>query len=660
MRFRVVSKVIFVLTVVLLGVGLGGCGGGVASGGTSVVATLSGATLQYILVTPGVPPVLPVGGAQQFVATGYYSDGSAQNISSTATWTSSSPATATISASGAASAVALGNTSITAAAGGIVSLPVPLYTMEAKLVSMSISSTNPTSIAVGQPTQFTVRGTYSNGFSQDITPAVTWNSNSVYPYVWITGYTSTTPGVVTGQSPGTTNISATDNLTGITSNAVSLAVTNTYVVGGTKMNWHSGGTSLLPAGGTVTLQNTIVSGGVTSTDTVTINANGDFYFPTALAPGSTYQVSIVSQVVPAGAHPCTVLDGTGLIDSLSPMPALNVQVVCGAAVGTLTGSSMGMKDGAPGVAQFDMPGGLAYNSATSQVYVADSQNNNIRVVSASGVVSTLAGSTLGSAGSSGYFNGTGTSAMFNGPSGLAFDPHVGTAGALYVADTGNNAIRKIDLATLAVTTYAGSITGAAGSADGTSTAASFSYPTGVAVDSSGNLYVTDGTGLNGDIRKITTAQVVSHLTPIGSFYNPWGIAVNSTTGMVYVAEYGSCVIDAVTSTGSISILAGRKVNIVGSFGDGIGADAAFYNPSGLTIDASGNLYVADATNSSLRKIDTATAAVTTLAGNWMNNRSGGDGPVATATVGLPTGVVIDPSGNIYLTDGGASLRKYTP
>lgn len=612
---------------------LAACGAGGGSGSTSATSVTSGASLQYILVSPVVPPALPLGGSQQFVATGYYSDGSSQDISSSVNWTSSSTSIATLTSGGAATASAVGSTSITASYGSVVSLPVSLSTMQAKLVSMTISSTNPASIGVGQTTQFRVQGKYSNGFTQDITPAASWYS-AYSGKASVNDYFTTTPGLVTGLKPGTTTISASDILTSVSSSAVSITVSNTYAIGGT--------TSLLPAGSSVTLLNSIVdASGVASTDTVTVGANGSFQFPTTLAPGSTYDITVSSASLPIGAHPCTVVDGSGIINATTPVPALKVQLVCGPAVAALAGpisAASGYKDSVGAAARFNSPRGVAVNNATGDVYVADSMNCNIRVVSASGVVSTLAGSSCTGTST----NGTGTAATFGYVDGLAFDPASGVAGTLFVADSTGNTIRQIDIATQAVTTFSTKV----------------SSPIGLALDSAGNLYVADSG--NWRVIKITPAGAVTVLA--SGLQGPEGVAVNAAGTVVYFTDTNVNAVEQI-SGGTVSTLVGQMYST--GLVDGTGTDSMFNNPFGLTMDASGNLYVADYGNYVIRKVNVASAVVTTVAGKGMSmaNRNlaiPADGPALSAVIGPSWKVTVDTSGNLYFSDIGGTIYKYTP
>ncbi len=306
------------------------------------------------------------------------------------------------------------------------------------------------------------------------------------------------------------------------------------------------------------------------------------------------------------------------------------KVTPGGVVTTLAGLAGGQAsaDGTGSAARFNSPFGVAVDSA-GNVYVADSYNHTIRKVTPGGVVTTLAGL----AGSPGSADGTGSAAGFCFPFGVAVD----SAGNVYVADQGNNAIRKVTPDGL-VTTLAGS-------------AARSNQPYGVAVDSAGNVYVAV-TGGN-SIGEVTPAGVA---TTLGGFYAPSGVAADSA-GNVYVADTGNNTIRKVTPGGGVTTLAGQA----GSSGsaDGTGSAARFLNPWGLAVDSAGNVYVADRGNNAIRKV-TPDGVVTTLAGmagqllyDLWGNPTGGyyaDGTGSAAQFYYPAGVAVDSAGNVYVAD----------
>jgi len=273
----------------------------------------------------------------------------------------------------------------------------------------------------------------------------------------------------------------------------------------------------------------------------------------------------------------------------------------GATVTTFAGTagSQGSADGTGTAALFHSPSAITTDG--TNLYVADSGNNTIRkIVIATGAVAIFSGSANGDSGSA---DGTGTTALFNRPSGITTD---GTN--LYVADSGNNTIRKIVIATGEVTTLAGTA-GSSGSADGTGTAALFNNPADIASDGT-NLYIADSG--NNTIRKIviTTGEVTTLAGTAGSsgsangtgtaalFNNPLGIATDRTN--LYIADSGNNTIrKIVIATGAVKTFAGKA----GSFGsaNGTGTAALFKNPVGVaTVGA--DLYVGDTGNNTIRKI----------------------------------------------------------
>ena len=326
---------------------------------------------------------------------------------------------------------------------------------------------------------------------------------------------------------------------------------------------------------------------------------------------------------------------------------------------TLAGSAgrAGALDGTASDAQFNVPAGLALDRA-GNLYVADQFNSTIRKVTPAGIVTTLAGlaSVRGSA------DGTGSAARFYSPAGVAVDGFDN----VYVADSGNNTIRRISPLG-AVTTLAGSA-GQNGSADGTRSAARFNSPSGVTVDSVGNVYVADNG--NNTIRKVTPSGVVTTVTgqagSYGSadgtgsaarFSSPRSLALDDA-GNLYVSDYDNNTIRKVTPGGAVTTLAGLAGGGWGNQ-DGIGPAALFGNPSGVAVDDQGNAYVTDTDNHTIRKISPS-GEVTTLAGK-ADNRGSEDGTGTAARFFSPTSVAVDSAGILYVADNdNSTIRKITP
>jgi sugar lactone lactonase YvrE len=334
----------------------------------------------------------------------------------------------------------------------------------------------------------------------------------------------------------------------------------------------------------------------------------------------------------------------------APLGVQATAVTVVSTVTTLAGSAQGYADGTGAAASFNNPVGLAVDAA-GNVYVADTGNQRIRKVTPAGVVTTLAGS-----GTSAFADGTGAAASFSIPLGVAVD----TAGNVYVGDGGNNRIRKVTPAG-AVTTLAGSGTGAF--ADGSGAAASFQGPSGIAVDGSGNVYVADQT--NQRIRFVTPAGDVTTLAGSGtatfadgtgaaaSFDYPGALAANA--GNVWVADGSNDRIRKVTPAGVVMTLAGSST--FNPFADGIGAAATFNSPQGIALDGADNAYVSDQNHQRIR-IVTPAGVVTTLAGS--GTASFADGPAAMAEFSNPSGIAVDAARNVYVGDTNNNrVRKIT-
>ena len=268
----------------------------------------------------------------------------------------------------------------------------------------------------------------------------------------------------------------------------------------------------------------------------------------------------------------------------------------------------GSADGTGSQARFCFPCGIAADAA-GNIYVADTGNNTIRRITQSGVVTTLAGM----ADTVGYDDGTGSRARFNYPVSLAVD----NSGNIIVADMYNCTIRKV-ASNGAVTTIAG-MAGISGGVDGKGMNALFNFPRSVTVDNNDNVYVADL--LNNAIRKITPAKVVTTLAGGMSYAtgNADGIGeaagfshpaglATDNAGNIYVADTGNNTVRRIAPDGSVITLAGLDSQF--GFADGTGSAVRFWHPASLALDRFGNLYVADLDNAAVRKGFAATSTNT--------------------------------------------------
>lgn len=321
----------------------------------------------------------------------------------------------------------------------------------------------------------------------------------------------------------------------------------------------------------------------------------------------------------------------------TPPPSANTGV-------TYTIAGSGVAGGSNGIAQsasFNHPFGIAVDGI-GNVYISDTYNNTIRKMTPDGTVTTLAGS-----GSAGSADGQGGAASFNQPAGLALD----LAGNLYVADQGNNKIRKITPAGL-VSTYAG--TGAIGNINGNANLATFYFPQGVAVDASGVVYVADT--YNQEIRKISKDGYVNilagystHSGPVdgvgtdASFTYPLSLAIG-IDGNLYVADQGNNEIRRVATSGAVTTVAGHPAL---GYQDGAGAVAAFNSPAGIAADIRGNLFISEVGNQRIRMM-TQSGVVSTVTGSGATGFA--NGPPYNVLFNQPYAIAVDRAGNIYLAD----------
>ena len=337
----------------------------------------------------------------------------------------------------------------------------------------------------------------------------------------------------------------------------------------------------------------------------------------------------------------------------------------------LAGAS-GSSDGTNSDARFYFPAGIAVDGAGS-LYVAEILNHTIRKIALRGtnwVASTLAGL----AGVAGSADGTNSDARFDHPNGVAVDG----AGNVFVADHYNHTIRELSPVgtNWVVSTLAG-LAGVRDHNDGTNSDARFYSPTGIAVDSTEHLYVTDTA--NFTIRQVAafgTNWVVS--TPAGlaldygfvdgtndeaRFDFPYGIAASSA-GALYVADWGNHAIREMTRLG-LDWVVNTIAGLSGTMGstDGAGRNAEFNFPNGIAVDTQGNLYVADQSNHTIRRITPPANRdwmVSTIAGLALQPGSA-DGTGSDARFNKPWGVAVDIAGNLYVADyGNHTIRKGLP
>jgi sugar lactone lactonase YvrE len=479
----------------------------------------------------------------------------------------------------------------------------------------------------------------------------------------------------------------------VASPSVTVTCTNTYAVGGT-VTGLTGQQLVLGNAGSATL---------------TIDADGPFAFdgPLAVVRGAAYSVSVVEQPI-AFSQTCSVANGEGTVVDAS---VTNIAITCvphalAAFVGRIGGRGLrdgtgadarflfpravaadgsgglyvldesrvrrvtaqgvvstlagdrrsGSADGTGAAARFFTPNGIAVDS-TGTLIVADTSNHTVRKITPGGVVTTF----VGTAGVPGASDGYRPTAVFNMPHGIAAGP----AADIYVADSENHTIRRINHDGIVTTVAGAALT--PGTANGVGTTARFNRPLSLAVDAAGNVYVADTS--NHAIRKISANGDVTTLAGVaGSFgyVDGTGAAARfefptsielAPDGKLYVADWGNELIRTVTMSGVVATVAGDRG--VRGHADGRGSAARFTTAYDIAVGADGIAYVADTFNYSIRKI--TGDLVTTLAGA-PNRGANIDGPASVARFTYPYGIVAAPDGTLFVTDGGLGtpIRRVSP
>ena len=374
--------------------------------------------------------------------------------------------------------------------------------------------------------------------------------------------------------------------------------------------------------------------GASSGSGIAVNAlsttNANDYALTSTGAGSA-TLSVV-------ATPSAALAGAPVNLHLSLLATVMVSTIAGSA-------KPGFLDGTGAAASFNEPRGVAYDSANGDFYVTDSRNSSIRQVTPAGVVTTIAGPTPPMV-SSGFVDGSGSTARFSSPAGIVYDP---VDGKLYVTDAGNCAIRSVSpTAPYTVTTVAGFAppSRTCGNFNAVGTASKFRAAIGITVNpTTGTLYVTDSR--NNEIRAIAVP----------------GYAVSTVAGSRSAGHSGSTSSSSSSSSSGSSSSSSSGAHGGATYVDGNGSVATFHYPVGITFDpTNGDLYVTDSEDCAIRQISTASPyTVSTLVGASPTACGFADGTATTATFNNPRGIAYDPdTGDLYVTDSfNSAIRQVT-
>ncbi|HSU61069.1 MAG TPA: choice-of-anchor D domain-containing protein [Bryobacteraceae bacterium] len=418
--------------------------------------------------------------------------------------------------------------------------------------------------------------------------------------------------------------------------------------------------------------------GLANTPTFSFVYGRDFKLGTPSCTSGTCSVSVVFQPVYPGLRQdaVAVKDQQGNLLAITLLHGIGVAPEAAIYPGTITtyagtGRIGYSPDGQSAAsAKFANPQGVAID-AIGNIYIADSLNQVVRQVSVStGTVRTIAGVAFGTGPI--VDGGQATQTPLNNPAAVAVDG----AGNVYIADQGNNAIRKVTAATGVITTVAGgghTRSGADGFGDGGPATNAILYgPADIALDASANLYIADA--FHGLIRKVDVSTGIITVVAGGGnssgsdgfgdgllatqagLNNPTGIAVDAA-GNLYIADTGHSLIRFVAAgSGIISAIAGNGIpGYNGDLGPAINAELA--GPSCVRVDAAGNVYIADTGNNAIRQVQAASGTINTIAGNGAYSYYGDGGISTGANLASPSGLALDASGNVYIADNGNNVIR---
>ena len=394
-------------------------------------------------------------------------------------------------------------------------------------------------------------------------------------------------------------------------------------------------------------------------------ADSELNFPEAVAVDASGSIFIadtnnnrIRRVSPTGII-STVAGNGRQGDSSDGTPATSAQLNLPRSVSVDASGNLYVTDFFDGVA-VDPPGQLSITDIPS-IHIEHTLKERIRRVLPSGLITTIAGGSVGYSGDGGPAAG----AQLRYPQGLALD----ASGNLYIADTNNNRIRKVSPSGI-ISTVAGNGTFSYSGDGGSAGSAQLYLPGGVTLDNSGNLYISDQ--LNNRIRKVSYNGIITTVAGNGTkgysgdgglatnaqLYEPVGVAVDAS-GNLYIADGGNDRVRKVSPSGIITTVVGNGIK--GYSGDGGPAiNARLHGPGGLAVDASGNLYIADSVNQRVRKVS-RTGIITTVAGSGIEGSSGDGGRATNSQLDEPAGLAVDRFGNLIIADARNNrIRKVSP